>query len=450
MRASRPGSVVFLRATLPLLAGLSMLLAGAALRPAGAAPASSSAAPSQVALGAHRFGHLRQPDAIVAKAGPDEVTFVSPPPGADGLNFGPMSFDVTRDGSVWLLDGADKQRLLVWQPGRPSRPARAVALPDDPLERIADFAIGRDGTIYASYVPPPGPGPKTLRLAAVDPSGKVRWTAATIIEIFNSQLRIGPDGALYVFEPFQRRWVPLTSPAGRPLPVAEQRRRSTARQPLPGGRWLTATRGSQPRWEVTLGQGDGALRSWRVTSDTELGALATTPTVVGGDPVLVVGISRQTSDRFLYEYEVLRLAPGGTRQRFSIAPATRVVWGDDPITGVRVGPDGALYQLRTDNKTGVTIARYSLGPVQAAAAAKPATGSPQPTTSPQASPQPSTPVAVQPPATAAPTALPATPTAGQSSTRRLLLPGLVALGAAALAAVAAWQLYRRRERVAGS
>ena len=68
----------------------------------------------------------------------------------------------------------------------------------DPLERIANFTVAPDHTIYATYLPQPGPGPKTLRLAALTPSGQVRWTAATTDEIFNAQLRIGPDIALYM------------------------------------------------------------------------------------------------------------------------------------------------------------------------------------------------------------------------------------------------------------
>jgi hypothetical protein len=52
----------------------------------------------------------------VAKAGPNEVGWESPPPGADGVTFGPWSFDVARDGSIWLLDEVN-ERLLVWQPG---------------------------------------------------------------------------------------------------------------------------------------------------------------------------------------------------------------------------------------------------------------------------------------------------------------------------------------------
>ena len=224
------------RGGLALAAGLALVL-GAAVQPAAAA----SSVPPPVALGVHRFGHLRPPEAIVARAGPDQVGFSSPPKGADGVSYGPWSFDVAQDGSVWLLDEVNHQ-LLVWQAGQPNRPARSVPLPMDPLERIANFAVAADHTIYATYVPPPGPGPKTLRLAALTPGGQVRWTAATIDEIFNAQLRIGPDNALYMYggRPGQW-WTPLTTPAGRPLPLAEQRRRTSPQQPLQGGLRLAAT-----------------------------------------------------------------------------------------------------------------------------------------------------------------------------------------------------------------
>jgi hypothetical protein len=87
---------------------------------------------------------------------------------------------------------------------------------------------------------------------------------------------------------------------------------------------------SPRRWDFTLGdRADQALRNWRVTSQTELGAVAATPALVGGDPVVTLEVVRQTGSEHRYEFEVLRLAPkGGTRQRFAIAPDSRAVWGD--------------------------------------------------------------------------------------------------------------------------
>jgi hypothetical protein len=346
-----------------ILTAIAVITASAMLQPA----AATTIAPSLVPLGTHQFGHLRTPDAVAAHADAAEVGFDQLPEGGEGEVHGPSSFDVARDGSIRLLDQVN-HRLLVWQPGRPDHPARTVPLPMDLLERIADFAVARDGTIYATYVPPPGPGPKTMRLCALSPSGQVRWTAPTINEIFNAPLRIGPDGALWAFmgQPAQV-WTPLTTTAGRPLGLAEQRRRTSPQQPLPGGQRLTATHPAiGGEWRFTLSNHAGQpLRGWRITSQTSLGAQGATPALVGGDPVVVVEISQQTTAKFLYEYEVLRLArAGGTSVRFAINPAIRAQWGDPPFTGVGVGPDGQLYQLRTSRTSGVDIVRYSLDPTQ--------------------------------------------------------------------------------------
>jgi hypothetical protein len=397
---------------------------------------------SVVSLGGHRFGHLRAPDAIVARAGPHEVGFWAPPDGQDGATFGPWSFDVAQDGSIWLLDKVNQQ-LLVWQPGQPDHPARKVPLPLDPLERVADFAVAPDHTIYATYVPPPGPGPKTLRLCALSPSGQVRWTAATIDEIFNAPLRIGPDGALWVFGGlFGQGWTPLTTPAGRPLPLAEQHRRTSPQQPLPGGQRLTAIHPAiGGEWRFTLSDRAGQLlHAWRITSQTDLGSLGATPALVGGDPVVVIEVSRQTTAKFLYEYQVLRLdRGGGASVRFAINPTGRAMWGSEFVTGVRVGSDGQLYQLRTDRATGASIARYSLDPTKAT----PPTSAPTPIPSPAPGPSIDHGGQTLPPVTVPP-AQPATPAGTDPAGSQWLLPSLVAVGASLLAGVGMWLLYRHR------
>ena len=417
------------RASLALAAGLALVL-GAAVQPA----AATSSVPPPVALGIHRFGHLRPPDAIVARADPEVVGFSSPPKGADGVSYGPWSFDVAQDGSVWLLDEVNHQ-LLVWQAGQPNRPARAVPLPMDPLERIANFTVAPDHTIYATYVPPPGAGPKTLRLAALSPSGQLRWTAATTDEIFNAQLRIGPDNALYLDGGRAGQdWTPLTTPAGRPLPLAEQRRRTSPQQPLQGGLRLAATRQAmggewrcphQPGWQDPGWlAGHQPDRPWR---------LAATPALVGGDPVVVLEVTQQTKSR------------GRTSTRFCgwpgpVGPAcgsdrseVRVVYGDAPMTGLRVGPDGQLYQLRSSRAAGVSIARYSLTPVPHA----------PPTTVPGPPPPPPTGPPIDNGGLTTPTVtLPTTPAATHSPARQWL-PGLAGAAAATLTGLAIW-LYRRR------
>ncbi len=178
-------------------------------------------------------------------------------------------------------------------------------------------------------------------------------------------------------------------------------------------------------WRFALTSKAGHLvRAWRVTSQTDVGGLLGTPALVGGDPVVTLEASQQTKAKFLWEHLVLRLTPtGGTRQRFALD--ARAVWGDTPITGVRIGPDGRLYQLRTSRATGVNIARYSLGPTQVA----PHTdiiGMPPPSTAP-----PGTAPRVTRPAVTAPTATPppAKPTTRPASelAGRWIIPGLATL-----------------------
>ena len=101
------------------------------------------------------------------------------------------------------------------------------------------------------------------------------------------------------------------------------------------------------------------VRGWRVTSRTELYPMTATAALVGGDLVVAADMSRPNQ----WEHVVLRLAPtGGTR--LQVALDAHALWGtlDLPATPLRIGPDGRLYQLRTNPATGVSIARYSLGP----------------------------------------------------------------------------------------
>src|SRR5206468_12040146 len=74
-----------------------------------------------VQLGVHQFGDLREPDAIMATAGPDDVGFYQSP--GEGTSYGPQSFEVAQDRSIWLLDSINSQ-LLVWEPGQSTDPAR--------------------------------------------------------------------------------------------------------------------------------------------------------------------------------------------------------------------------------------------------------------------------------------------------------------------------------------
>jgi hypothetical protein len=343
---------------------LALLAVAAVLvQPASAAPIKWLA----INLGAYRFGHLSTPDAVVARAAAGDVGFECGEPSAcatkepaagegcgciDVLPQGPTSFDVGRDGSVWVFDGVN-HRLLVWERGGP---AGSVPLPSDVLD--SDLVVGRDGTIFVfgGNVH----GRPYLAMYALTRTGRVRWKAPTTVGSSQARLFLASDGTVYSVGPSATpTWTPLTTPAGRPLALAVQRRRSSHLAPLTRDLRLSTTQISDREIHFALiDRAHRVARAWRVTSRTnlELGRLA--PTVVGSDLVIALGVYAGKRS----ETTILRLgASGPPRRRLTLD--ARAVWDPDGTTArstVRVGPDGRLYQLRTDPAKGVTVARYSL------------------------------------------------------------------------------------------
>jgi hypothetical protein len=327
-----------------------------------------------VRLGTHRFGHTRAPGTVVARASADRVGWNIPPPDCGcGPSFGPETFLVGRDGSVWLDDGLNN-RLLGWNPGQPGTIVRTVPLPDRSLDH--DVALGPNGTFYVTGVIGKGSGSRPV-LYRLSSTGRVLWRSklagsffdvSTFNVSWNSQLRTGPDGTLYLLAGMlglpggQQGWMPIATAAGRPLaPAAQRRGTHWPDQPLAGGLRLIseayAPRTDGPVREVRYALLDpkgGLVRAWRVTSKTDIGLDFTTPALVGGDPVAV--LDAYTSGKL--ESVVLRFGPHGVRTQFSIP---RAVFGDEVLADVRIGPDGLLYQLATSPESGIIISRYSLG-----------------------------------------------------------------------------------------
>jgi hypothetical protein len=157
----------------------------------------------RVDLGVHRFGRVRKAGAVVARPRPGQVGFFTPQQGAP---FGPHSFLVGPDRSVWLIDEL-KRRLLVWRPGRPSTFARTVPLPFFAI----DFALGPAGSILGrafkwEYV--------MLRLGRTC-GVRARFSLSHVAPraAFGdviTDLRIGPDGRLYQLGSSPRTGVTIT------------------------------------------------------------------------------------------------------------------------------------------------------------------------------------------------------------------------------------------------
>jgi hypothetical protein len=343
------------RAAALTVAGLTILLAAITLGTAAASPIKWVSVP----LGTHQFGHLRSPDAVVARAGLNEVGFKKNGHGCgctDGPA-GPVSFDVARNGSIWMFDVLN-HRLLVWQPGKPAHPARTIKLKG--LD-VRDFALGRDGTIYlnAVYTKPPA-GDNGANLWALSPNGRLRWRAKAKLA---DALRVGPNGVLYSVAARSGAWTPLTTSTGRPLSLLAQRRQTLRFEPLAGGMHLIATQlGVHEVHFALVDRAGKVVRAWRVTSGTQmaLAPSALTPAVVGGQLIVQLDVSRQTGA--LSEHMILRLGQSGSiGKRFSLAANAVCCYdGTGASTPLRVASDGRLYQLRTDPKSGARVARYSL------------------------------------------------------------------------------------------
>ena len=324
----------------------TIILAVAALALLGGTASATPIKWISVPLGTHRFGQLQRPEAVVARAGANEVGFKKNAGcGCTDGPAGPVLFDVSRGGSIWVFDVLN-HRFLVWQRGRPAHPARMLSFPK--LD-IRDFVVGRNGTLYlyAVYAEPPA-GDSGANLWALSPSGKVLWRAKALT---GSALRLGPSGAVFgVGVRSAYSWTQLTTPSGRPLSVAQQRHGTTSYQPLSGGLHLVATQvGPHEAHFALVDQKGTIVKAWRVTSRTPITVSRTlTPAMVDGD--FVAGIDASRGART--DHVVLRLSAHGTRTVRSL---------DGTTTTTRIGPDGRLYQLVASPKTGVRIARYSLG-----------------------------------------------------------------------------------------
>jgi Tol biopolymer transport system component len=328
--------------------------------------------PIVVRLGTHRFGETRTPDAVVARARADQVGFEN----SDLFHFGPQTFVVGGDGSVWLSDGLN-QRLLVWNAGRPDTVAWSVQLPF--FAGTNDLALGPGGTIYVTRVIQEGQR-KRLVLDRLGAAGNVLWerplggsymspSAWTFVLGSDSPLRVGPDGTLYLLAMMglpgdEWGWMPVATPNGDAVAPAAQR--SGTRwpfQPLTRGLRLVGGEIYSPKQDTAphdlryalVDRQDRVVRSWRILSKTDMNFHLTVPERAGGDPVVVIDFL--DSDQ-KWDYEVLRLGAHGTRARFSLSHS---VWGSSVLPDLRVGPDGSLYQLSTSPEAGIVISRYSLG-----------------------------------------------------------------------------------------
>jgi hypothetical protein len=332
--------------------------------------------PVVVNLGRHQFGQTRAPEAIVARARADQVGWqIKPPDCGCGPSFGPESFVVAPDRSIWLHDSLN-DRMLVWNPDAPDAIMRTVPLPERSADN--DVALGPAGTIYVTGRIGQGAAFRRV-LYRRSLTGEVLWRTrigrnaegtGTFAISGNSSLRTGPDGTLFLLAGMnslpggEQGWMPVATRDGRPLSVSKQLRGTNwPYQPVGNGLRLISEAYTRPADEaphevrlVLVDRRGRVSRAWRVISRTVIN-FEYTPELVGGNPVIVLDATAQVHGELKVEYLALRLGPRGLRAKFSLP---RAVFGDNILPDVRFGPDGKVYELGSDPTTGVVISRYSL------------------------------------------------------------------------------------------
>jgi len=255
--------------------------------------------------------------------------------GEEAATLGPSSFAVGPDGTIELAD-VFHQRILEFRGGR------LLASLDLPMSPQTDLAVGEDSqTFVASDF---ATGERRTRYTVLDAGGDLE-SFRTVPGAILAQ--IGTNGVSGY-----ARTLPLD--AWQPFPTGGDPTGETdTGLPLPsGGQLLRSVVGDSLR----LGIADGAsvARAIELRSPATLGDLAFAAPDGAGGFVAVVRVVTSAGD----QYEVAHV--GADLQVESFAVPSHQFAGSMSEAQFRLGPNGALYQLRT-SPDGVHIVRYAMG-----------------------------------------------------------------------------------------
>jgi hypothetical protein len=312
-------------------------------------PAGGAAAPMQsfplerhvdVTLGAHAFGRTRSATARVAEApwgdGPSEAGLEQ---GTNLPAIGGSSFDVSRDGTVHVLDEANK-RLLRWRPGAQTPQPVPLAINGT----LADLSVGEDGALYVLETTAQEGGAPLLRTFAAD--GAPRATVDMAERA--SQVRVGPDGPV-VLQNVSGQWKPAADGDGVLGPAA-QRILGRSGRPLRGGGEIVVLRRDREVRVAVVGP-RGVRRAWRVSTDASLAEVQLAEPI-GHRLVLVVRVYSDARDEFV----VLLLGDRRIDGRFSVSSSD---WAETaPVSRFRLA-GSSLYQLGS-TPSGLFVDRFDL------------------------------------------------------------------------------------------
>jgi len=312
--------------------------------PAGGADAPQRSVPlrnvTEIALGAHVFGHDRAPDTRVVAAAWGSGVGEAGLAGSRELGFvGPSSFDVAADGTVALLDQVNG-RVQRWTP------AGIKATNVEVSGGLADFALEPGGVL--DVLEPPSRTTPAPVLRSFRGDGTPRW-AQRLSDRTWAKLAAGPTGPVVQQQPSEQ-WLPV-SEHGAALARAEQAGDGRPGRPFAGGREVVVERVGVGELRLAELSGDVALRSWRITSTTPLGEVQL------AEPHgshLVVVMKTYTEDRS--EYRVFVLDRSGLVNSFAVES---LEWAESaPLARFRLA-GSSLYRLGS-TRTGLSVDRFDL------------------------------------------------------------------------------------------
>ena len=297
--------------------------------------------PTDVHLGRHAFGATLRGTRVVEAPWGDGPANVGLEPGRTLPAIGATAFDVDDDGSVLVLDEAHR-RLMRWN--RDGTGPSRVALSID--GRLADIALGDDGSIYVlESVGAPGRTPLVRRF---DAAGRALGVIETA-ERGPAQLRIGPNGPVVLQRP-SHQWMPVAE-TNSPIEPREQLRKARAGRPVRSGGEVVVLRRDDGILAALVSNGR-VQRSWKVTSETQLGEVQLAEPI-GRRLLLIVRAYTDSADEFV----VLVLDRDGIVTEFS-TPTDE--WAEAaPLTRFRFA-GGRLYRLGSDSSE-VFVDRYDPG-----------------------------------------------------------------------------------------
>jgi hypothetical protein len=288
-----------------------------------------------VALPRIPFGHVRSPQTVLFLPWGSGPRRAGVQVGRESATLGPSSFDVDGRGRILLLDGL-QGREAVFSGNRLLRETRVGVI------GRGDVAVTPRGVSYVLAQRRTG-----LRVQRIDRRGRLA-SAVPIGKGILSQIRTAGEQPYADVLPLDA-WVPVAARAGS---AGAQR----AARPL-GSRVGLLSMASGSTVRLGMVRGDGVMNAVELRSSKRFGELALAEPDGQGGYWAVVRVWRE-GPRPADQYQVVHERGGRVVESFAVADQRFA--GSAPLGRFRLGPDGALYQMMSE-QAGLRIVRYDLG-----------------------------------------------------------------------------------------